>query len=124
MGARGRFVVLLTVGRNAPGVCRSALLFAALAAVSGLETYLYAVQEGVDIMVEGALDSEAAEFEGAPTIRSRLAEALEAGVRVEVCEATAAYRGITQEQLLEQARIVGGMRLIELAVGAEGVLSF
>lgn len=123
--ARGRrFVVVLTVGRNAPGVCRSALMFATLAAVSGLDTYVYAVQEGADVFVKGALAGEVAEFEGAPTISSRLDEAIDAGVAFQVCEATAVYRGITQVDLIEGARVVGGATLIELSVGAEAVLSF
>lgn len=119
-----RFVVLLTVGRNAPGVCRSALMFATLAAVAGLDTYIYSVQEGADIFVKGALEGETPEFEGAPTITSRLGEALEAGVTMQVCEATAVYRGIKQEDLIEGARVVGGMQLIDLSVGARGVISF
>lgn len=119
-----RFVVLLTVGRNAPGVCRSALMFATLAAVAGLDTYVYSVQEGADIFVKEGLDGEVPEFEGAPTIRSRLQEALEAGVTMQVCEATAVYRGIKQGDLIEGARVVGGMQLIDLSVGARGVLSF
>lgn len=124
MAGGDKLVVLLTVGRNAPGVCRSALMFATIAAASGLDTYVYAVQEGVDVLVRGALDGEEPEFEGAPTISSRLAEAREAGARLQACEATAVYRGIGQDDLIEGARIVGGATLIALTLEARGVLSF
>ena len=99
-------------------------MFATLAAVSGMETYVYAVQEGADLFQKGFLADEEPGFEGAPTIGSRLAEAAEAGVTFQVCEATAVYRGIKHADLVDGAVIVGGMQLIDLTVGAEGVLSF
>ncbi|MCL5961721.1 MAG: DsrE family protein [Chloroflexi bacterium] len=118
-----KFTVLLTVGLNSPGVARAALMFATIAAVSDLQTVVYCVQEGADLMVKGVVDREETK-PGMPTLRQRLDEAIAAGVEFQVCEATAVGRGITREDLIEQARIVGGAVLIANTLESAGVLSF
>lgn len=119
-----RFLVLLTCGLSTPAPARSALMFATLAAAAfDLEAVVYCVQEGVEIMVKGMVDKEKV-TPGVPTLKQRLAEAIEAGVRLEVCEETAANKDITQEDLIPEAKIVGGAVLIDHALNCAGMLCF
>ncbi|MFQ6014305.1 MAG: DsrE family protein [Anaerolineae bacterium] len=118
-----KFLILLTVGLNAPAVARSAFMFASLAAAFYLDTVVYCVQEGADIMVKGAVDKEEVR-PGIPTLKQRLAEAIEAGVKFQVCEITAANKGIEEEDLIPQAKLVGGAVLIDLALDCDGMLCF
>lgn len=117
------FLVVLRSGLNAPGQVRAALMYASLAAAMDQEPVVYCVQQGADVMVQGAADKEETQ-PGAPTIKQRLAEALEMGVRIEVCEQTALVRNIEAEELIPEATLVGGARLIDYAVRARGSLTF
>lgn len=117
------FLVVLRSGLNAPGQVRAALMYASLAAAMGQDAIVYCVQEGADVMVKGAADREPTK-PGAPTIKQRLAEAIEMGVRIEVCEQTALVRNIKREDLIPEATLVGGARLIDYAIRARGSLTF
>jgi predicted peroxiredoxin len=84
---------------------------------------VYCVQEGADVMVKGAPEKEQTK-PGVPTIAQRLAEAIEIGVRLEVCEQTADTRGIKAEDLIAEAKLIGGASLIDYAIRARGQLTF
>lgn len=117
------FLIVLRSGLNAPGQVRAALMYASLAAAMDQDPVVYCVQQGADVMVQGAADKEETK-PGAPTIKQRLAEALEMGVHIEVCEQTALVRNIKAEELIPEATLVGGARLIDYAVRARGSLTF
>lgn len=89
-----------------------------------LRTVIYCVQDGADILVKGGVDKEPPLKPGAPTLRQRLQEALEAGVELQVCEVTANNKGIRAEDLIEGATITGAATLIDLSISAVGSLHF
>jgi predicted peroxiredoxin len=61
---------------------------------------------------------------GKPTIKQRFTEAVEMGVRVEVCEQTANVRGIRAEDLMDGVTLKGGAVLIDYAARVTGQLTF
>ncbi|NOZ07208.1 MAG: hypothetical protein GXP41_12810 [Chloroflexi bacterium] len=123
-GEEGKlFLIVLRSGIDQPGQVRAALMYAALAAAMDQETVVYCVQNGADVMVQGAAAKEDAK-PGAPSIAQRLSEALEMGVRMEVCEQTANVRNIRREDLIPEARLIGGAKLIDYAITARGSLTF
>jgi hypothetical protein len=117
------FLVVLRTGMENTSLIRSAFMFASLAAAMDLETVVYCVQQGADAMVKGVADKEERK-PGVPTIRQRLTEALEMGVRIEVCEQTARVRNIRAEDLIPGVTLVGGAKLIDYAIQARGSLTF
>jgi tRNA 2-thiouridine synthesizing protein A len=117
------FLVVLRSGLEAPGQVRAALMYASLAVAMDQNAVVYCVQQGADVMVKGAADQEKVQ-PGAPTIKQRLEEAIEMGVRLEVCEQTALVRKIKAEELIPEAVLVGGARLIDYAIRARGSLTF
>lgn len=117
------FLVVLRSGLNTPGQVRAALMYASIAAAMDQEVVVYCVQEGADVMVKGAPEKEQTK-PGMPTIAQRLAEAIEIGVRLEVCEQTADTRGIKAEDLIPEAKLIGGASLIDYAIRARGQLTF
>ncbi len=121
---RDLFLVLLHTGFDRSDIIRSALMFSMLAAAMDQDTVLYCVQAGADVMVEGAAEENDTSKPGAPTIRQRMNEALEAGVRFEVCEQTANVRNIKAKDLIEGAILMGGAKLIDYAIEAKGQLVF
>ncbi len=117
------FLVVLRSGLNAPGQVRAALMYASIAAAMNQDVIVYCVQEGADVMVRGAPEKEQTK-PGIPTIAQRLAEAIEIGVRLEVCEQTADTRGIKAEDLIPEAKLIGGASLIDYAIRTRGQLTF
>lgn len=118
-----RIVFLLKSGLGNPGLARAGLMFAAISATMDVETILYCVQDGSDVLVKGMPEKEQV-APGKPSIKQRLQEAIDAGVQLELCEATARLKGIKQEDLIPQARIVGAARLIDLTLDSDGVLCY
>jgi len=118
------YVVVCAAGFEQMPRVRSALMFASLAASAGMETVLYCVQGGVDVMVRGAIEKHEKQSPGTPSIAGRLADALELGVRIECCTQTMANKGIEPEDLIPEARPAGAMNLITLTTRARGSLSF
>lgn len=122
-GNQSLFLVVLRTGMNQPGQVRAALMYASLAAAMDQEVVVYCVQEGADPFKKGVMETESVK-PGTPTIAQRYAEALEMGVRVEVCEQTASVRNIREAELVEGAVMRGGASLIDYALQAKGTLTF
>ncbi len=121
---RKKFAVQLSTGARDVGKVKSALMFAALAQYSGCDTVVYCVQDGADAVVKGVIREEGALPPGVPTFEQRLREALEAGVRFQLCDQAARNRNIRKEDLIEGAEIAGGIQLIMYALEYDGMLFF
>lgn len=122
-GDENLFLVVLRTGLNAPGQVRAAFMYASLAAAMGQETIVYCVQEGADAAKKDVAEKDTSS-QGGPTISQRITEALDMGVRLEVCEQTASVRNIHPEDLIPEAVLIGGASLIDYAIRARGTLTF
>jgi len=121
---RKKFAVQLSSGIRDIGKVKSALMFATLAQYSGCDTVVYCVQDGADAVVKGMIREEGTLPPGVPTFEQRLAEALEAGVKFQLCEQVARNRNLTKDVLIEGTEIAGGIQLIVYALEYDGLLSF
>lgn len=117
------FLVVLRTGLNAPGQVRAAFMYASLAAAMGQDTVVYCVQEGADAARRDVVDKDTSP-QGGPTIAQRIAEALAMGVRIEVCTQTASVRNIKADDLIPEAKLIGGASLIDYAIRTRGSLTF
>ena len=118
------FIVLCSSGfENIPRM-RSALMFAALAASAEYRTILYCVQNAVEVMVKGAIEKQEKPQPGVPTLRQRLDEAMEMGVKIQCCTQTMANKKILEKDLLPGVKPAGAMSLITLTSQAAGSLCF
>ena len=123
-GKRRKFAVQLSTGAKDVGKVKSALMFATFAQLSGCDTIVYCVQDGADAVVKGRIREQGSLPTGIPTFEQRLAEALAAGVRLQLCGQVAQNQGIRKEDLVEGAEIVGGIHLISYALEFDGMLFF
>jgi len=121
---RKKFAVLLSAGVRDVGKVKSALMFAALAQYSGCNTVVYCVQDGADAVTKGVIKEEGTLPPGVPTFEQRLDEALEAGVKFQLCDQVAKNRNLVKEDLIEGTEIVGGVHLILYALEYDGMLFF
>ncbi|MFQ6137273.1 MAG: DsrE family protein [Candidatus Hydrothermarchaeales archaeon] len=118
-----KMLFFLTHGMNAPQLARAALMFASISAAMDVETVLYCIMEGAEILVKGRVDEEIVK-PGKPTLRQRMNEAIEQGVKFQVCDRTLKAKDIDEEDLIEEAEVVGAATLIDLALDCDGVLCF
>jgi len=117
------FLVVLRTGLNQPGQVRAAFMYASLAAAMGQDTVVYCVQDGADAAKKDVAQKDSSPG-GGPTIPQRIAEAVDMGVRIEVCEQTASVRNIHADDLIPEAMLIGGAALIDYAIRARGTLTF
>ncbi len=121
---RKKFAVQLSTGIRDVGKVKSALMFAALAQHSGCDTAVYCVQDGADAVTKGVIKEEGVLPPGVPTFEQRLAEALEAGVKLQLCEQSAKNRNLTKADLIEGVEIAGGIHLVTYSLDYDGMLFF
>ena len=119
--AEKKLVFVLSKGLNYPDIARTTLMLATLSANLGIKTTVFCFQDGVEIMVKGALDKEEVK-PGVPTIRQRLNEAIEAGVKIYVCSQTLVVRKIKEEDIIDEVEVAGAATFIYLALEADKVI--
>jgi len=121
---RKKFAVQLSSGISDVGRVKSALMFATIAQCSGCNTVVYCVQDGADAVVRGRILEEGTLPPGTPTFEQRLGEALQAGVRFQLCQQVAQNRNLRKEDLIDGAEIVSGLSLVLYALEYDGMLFF
>jgi predicted peroxiredoxin len=99
-------------------------MFATIAQCSGCNTVVYCVQDGADAVVKGRIREEGTLPPGTPTFEQRLGEALQVGVRFQLCQQVAQNRNLRKEDLIEGAEIVSGLNLVLYALEYDGMLFF
>lgn len=122
-GNENLYVVICSAGFDDMLRVRSALMFASLAAAAGYHSVLFAIQNGVDVMVKGAVEERKPKGEE-PSIAGRLAEAIEHGVEIQCCTQTMANKGVSVDDLIPGAVPAGAAQLISLTARAKAVISF
>lgn len=110
-------------GLNAPQIARACFMFATMSATMDVETTVYCVMEGADVLVKGNPEKDVVE-DGKPNLAQRLDEAVKAGVKIMVCDRTLRAKNIPSSSLIPEAKIVGAATLIDLALEADGNLTF
>ncbi len=118
------YIVLCSSGFDNIARTRSALMFAMLAASAAMNTTLYCVQSAVEVMVKGAVEKNEKPEPGAPTLKQRLREAMEMGVRIQCCTQTMQNKGLSPGDLIEGVEPAGAMSLIDLSTRARGSICF
>jgi predicted peroxiredoxin len=121
---RKKFAVQLSTGAADAGKVKSAIMFATIAQCSGCDAVVYCVQDGADAVIKGKIREEGILPPGVPTFEQRLAEALQVGVRFQLCQQVAENRKLKKEDLVEGTEIVGGIHLITYALEYDGMLYF
>ncbi len=92
------------------------------AVAAGTHATIYFFLKGVSLMRKG--ESEKISLEGYPPLTQVVDQAVCSGVVLEVCEQSCALFGVTKQDLIDQAKIVGASTLNDRILDADGVLSF
>jgi predicted peroxiredoxin len=103
---------------------RASLAFVAanIALTSGQEATMLLTIEGVRVATRNYADGLQAD--GFPPLHELVCQFVRGGGQVWVCGACAKPRGVSEEDLVEGARIVGAATAVEALVNGAGTLSF
>ncbi len=122
--SRKKLAVQLSSGIGDTSKVKSALMFATIAQCSGCNAVVYCVQDGADAVIRERIREEGKLPPGTPTFEQRLQEALQVGVKFQLCEQAAKNRNLRKEDLIDGAEIVSGLHLVLYALEYDGMLFF
>ena len=117
-----KILYVQTSGLDNPERLYAPFILGATAAAMGIDATIYFLIKGVTVVKEGA--AEKIKLGSFPTLKEVMDQAVEAGVKLMVCEQSCMFLGLQRGEFTEAARIVGAATLNDLLLEADAVLSF
>jgi predicted peroxiredoxin len=118
----GKFCVSLTHANDNPDKATVAFVVANAAAGSDQETMVFLSTEAVQLAVKGAAD--AIHEPGFAPLAELMANFAKAGGTIYVCSPCFKKRGLDESRLVENAKIVGGAKLVEWLASGSPCISY
>ncbi len=118
-----KVMVVMTSGPDTPRRCATPFFMATLAAAMDYEVTMFFTIDGTLLLKKGLAETIYPK-EGGKSVGEFLQEALEAGVKMTACTASMELHDLTQEDLIENVKMVGGASMWQMAEECKTVLSF
>jgi predicted peroxiredoxin len=118
-----KMLFFLTHGLDGLHLARACFMFATISALMDVETTIYSIMGGAEVLVKGNAEKDIV-ASGKPTLVQRMNEAIQAGVKIVLCDRTLRAKDISPDELIPEAKIVGAATLIDLALDADATLTF
>ena len=109
-------------GVDTPERLYAPFVLAAAARAMEIDAIVYFVIKGVTVIKEDA--AENIQLGSFPKLKTVIDQAIDAGVKMMVCEQSCAMLGIERGQFIPEADIVGAATLNDLLLSSDAVLSF
>jgi predicted peroxiredoxin len=116
-----KFILYVQTSDN-PERQYSPLVLAQTAKAMGLKPKLYYLGEGLRILLPGA--AEKIKLGTFPTVAEMLQKTMQAGIEIDVCEASKQMLGWEKVNLIKGVKIVGAATLNDLALEAAATMWF
>lgn len=116
-------LVILTHGLETPWRLPTPFYYATTAAAMDLEATVYLTIKGATVVRKGEAEKVVAKEGGVP-VKTFVDQALKAGVKLMVCQASLELSGISPQEVMEGVEIAGAATLWDLALEASVVLTF
>jgi hypothetical protein len=116
-----KFILYVQTSDN-PERQYSPLVLAQTAKAMGLRPKLYYLGEGLKILLPGA--AEKIKLGTFPTVAEMLQKTMQAGIEIDVCEASRQMLGWEKVNLIKGVKIVGAATLNDLALEAAATMWF
>jgi predicted peroxiredoxin len=109
-------------GTDTPERLYAPFILGSTAAAMGIETTVYFLIKGVTVVKKGEADK--IKLGTFPSLKEVMDQAVEAGVKLMVCEQSCMLLGLERGEFIPEANIVGAATLNDLLLKADAVLSF
>jgi hypothetical protein len=122
MTPKKRILYVQTSGADNPERSYTPFILATTAAMMNIEATIYFLIKGITLVKKG--EAEKIKIGNFPSLREVMDQAVQAGVKLVVCEQSCGLLGIPRGDFRKEANIVGAATLNDLALSADAVLCF
>lgn len=121
MAERKKIVYLQTSGVDTPERLYAPFILATTAAAMGQEAIVYFFIKGITAVKKG--EAEKIKIGEFPSLKEVIDQAVQAGVKLMVCERSCQLLGLNPGDFIEEAQVVGAATLNSLALEADAVIA-
>lgn len=122
MSEKRRIVYVQTSGVDTPERTYAPFILATTATMMGIDATIYFVIKGVTVVKRG--EAEKIKVGGFPTLEEVMDQAMNAGVKLLVCDQSTQLLGLKRGDFVDAAKIVGAATLNDIVLDADAVLCF
>ena len=121
MADKKRIVYLQTSGTDTPERLYAPFILATTAAAMGQEPIVYFFIKGITAVKKG--EAEKIRIGAFPKLSEVIDQAVQAGVKLMVCEQSCMLLGLDRGDFIEPAQVVGAATLNDIVLDADAVIS-
>lgn len=118
-----KVMIIMTSGPETPRRCATPFFFATLAAAMEYEVVMFFTIDGTQLLAKGMAEKVFPK-EGGEPVSKFLNDAVEAGVTLTACTASMELHGLTEGDLIDGIKMVGGAHMWSVAEDCQTVLTF
>jgi len=122
LSEKRRIVYVQTSGVDTPERTYAPFILATTATMMGIDATIYFVIKGVTVVKRG--EAEKIKVGGFPTLEEVMDQAMNAGVKLLVCDQSTQLLGLKRGDFVDAAKIVGAATLNDIVLDADAVLCF
>ena len=121
--ADDKILIIMTSGPDTPRRCATPFFFATLATAMDYEVTMFFTIDGTLLLKKGLAETVFPR-EGGKSVGEFLRKAIESGVKMTACTASLELHGLTPDDLIPEAKLVGGASMWQMAEESKTVLTF
>ncbi len=118
---RKKILYLQTSGVDTPERAYAPFILASTARAMDIDATVYFFIKGVTLVKKG--EAEKIKIGAFPALKDVIAQALNAGVKLMVCEQSTQLLGLDRGDFIDEAKVVGAATLNDLALEADSVIA-
>jgi predicted peroxiredoxin len=122
MSKKQSILYVQTSGTDRPERLYAPFILASTAVAMGLDAIIYFLIKGITVVTRG--EAEKIQLGSFPSLKDVMDQAVQAGVKLMVCEQSCQLIGLDRGDFEEEANVVGAATLNDLLLEADAVLSF
>jgi len=122
LSEKKRIVYVQTSGVDTPERTYAPFVLATTATMMGIDATIYFVIKGVTVVKKG--EAEKIKMGSFPMLKEVMDQAVNAGVKLLVCDQSTQLLGLKRGDFIEAAKIVGAATLNDIVLDADAVLCF
>ncbi len=119
---RKKILFVQTSGIDTPERLYAPFILASTAKAMDVDASIYFVMKGVTVVKRG--EAEKIKLGAFPSLSEVIAQAVNAGVKLMVCEQSCMLLGLERGNFVESTKVVGAATLNDLALESDAVLCF
>ncbi len=119
-----KILVIQTHGVDTPTRTYSPIFYAMAAAAMEMDVMVWFTMNGTNQLKKGEAEKVQLDPTSDVTLKTLLDQALEAGVKLRVCQQSMDLWNMTKDDLIDGVEILGATSIIDLALSADHVMYF